>query len=160
MSVTDGSTVRSLYIAQLKTAELSIGSGVAKFSTPVILATSSTTGNVAAVTNAINFTPPKSTGLYRVNSYTDVTAWTTPASFTVAIVHKDASGNTITVTPSQTEGDGSASGSALIDEVETFIAIPYVFQIDATGTAITVSTTGTFTGSPVYNFAAVLEQLA
>jgi hypothetical protein len=117
----------------------------------------SSTGNTGAVTNAINYTPPAVAGMYRLSAMVNVTAWTTPASFTLLATYKDASGGSASITLATFEGDGT--NSAAIDEVENFFAVPIPFQIDNSATAITLSTSGTFTGSPVYNLAAALENV-
>jgi hypothetical protein len=125
---------------------------------PNQVASYSQTGKTVAVTNAINYSPVAKAGTYRMSGLVNVTAWTTPASFTVVVTYKDASGNSASITMSMFEDDGT--NSAAVDEVANFFCTPMTFQIDASATAITLSTTGTFTGSPVYNLAAVLEQLA
>lgn len=115
-------------------------------------------GKTAAVTNAINYLPPALGGTYEISATVQVTAWTTPASFTVLVTFTDASGDAESVTMAMFEDDGT--NSAAIDEVADFFCMPMLFSIDNSGTAITLSTTGTFTGSPVYNLIAVLKQLA
>lgn len=132
-------------------------SRLAGLGAPAIVALFSATGKTAAVTNAINFIPPAVAGIYRLTAYVDVTAWTTPASFTLAATFNNPEGTGKTVTMATNEDDGTVS--ALIDEVSGFAGVPFIFGIDATATAITLSTTGTFTGSPVYDFFAILERL-
>jgi hypothetical protein len=110
-----------------------------------------------ASTNFINYTPPAIAGAYRLLCTVNVTAWTTPASFTVVVTYKDNKGNAQTETLAMNEGDGTVS--AAIDEVERFYCIPLLFSIDSSATPITLSTTGTFTGSPVYQLQAVLVRL-
>jgi len=118
-----------------------------------------TTANTGAVTDQVNYTPPAHAGIYRVSAMVNVTAWTTPASFTVVVSYKDDQGGAHTETMAMTEGDGSVSASALIDEVSTFYGTPLLISIDNSATAITVSTTGTFTGSVSYSFATLLERV-
>lgn len=126
---------------------------------PLIQAAVASLQLTAAATNAINFKPPFLTGLlYRLTVYVDVTAWTTPASFTLVATFKGSQGASKSITLATFEDD--ATSSALIDEVSGFAAVPLVFTVDSSGTAITLSTTGTFTGSPVYDLFAVLERLA
>jgi hypothetical protein len=125
----------------------------------VVMASYSTTGNTGAVTNAINFTPPALSGTYRLSGYLNMTAWTTPATFNVLGNWKDQGGS------------GATSKLLLIDMITNsttvsvtaahyYVIPPHLFTIDTSATAITVSTNGTFTGSPVYNLAAILEQVA
>jgi hypothetical protein len=113
----------------------------------------SSTGNTGAVSNAINFTPGPFSATYRIFASVDVTAWTTPASFTIVITYKDASGNARAETLALVRGSTGATATA-ITAVDRWYAIAPLIQIDNSGTAITLSTTGTFTGSPVYNLAA------
>lgn len=119
----------------------------------------STTGNTGAVTNAINYTPPATAGRYRLTGVVDVTAWTTPASFTVVAVYKDDSGTTRTETLAVTRGSTGVVAAAVTTVDRYYFSLP-LFAINNAATAITLSTTGTFTGTPVYNLSAVLEQLA
>jgi hypothetical protein len=126
---------------------------------PAIYASYSTTGNIGAVTNAINYTPLATAGRYRLNIIVNVTAWTTPASFTIVVTYKDDSGNARTETLQVVRGSTGAAALAVTAVDRWYAEIP-IFAIDNSATAITVSTTGTFTGSPVYNLSAVLEQLA
>ena len=115
------------------------------------------TANIAAKTNLINFTPPAAIGLYRLSAMVNVTAWTTPASFTIITTYKDDNGTAQTETFPTFESDGSFS--AVIDSIDRFYALPLLLSIDNSATAITLSTTGTFTGSPSYTFAGTLERL-
>lgn len=126
---------------------------------PIIRASYSTTGNTGAVTNAINYTPPATAGLYRLEAFIDVTAWTTPASFDPVITYKCATGTAHTDIMGLRLGSSGAN-AAHVTSVDRFHAYPYLIQIDNSATAITLSTVGTFTGSPVYNLAATLERLA
>jgi hypothetical protein len=126
---------------------------------PAEVALDSETGLSAARTNAINYTPIASAGLYRLSVVVDVTAWTTPATFTIAVTYKDASGNSRTETLQVVRGSTGAAAAAITAVDRWYAELPLI-QIDNSATAITVSTTGTFTGSPVYNLAAVLERLS
>jgi len=119
----------------------------------------STTGNVGAVTNAINYTPPALAGRYRLSGNVNMTAWTTPASFTVVATYKDDSGNARTETLQLVRGTTGAAATAITAIDRWYFTLP-LFAINNAATAITLSTTGTFTGSPVYNLSAVLEQAA
>ena len=127
---------------------------------PAIFASYSTTGQTGAVSNAINYTPPSTAGTYRMGWSVDVTTATT-LNFTIVATWKDASGNSI----SQTLGGFDKSGNALVAGAITNTigtGVYYgsvVFSINNGGTAITLSTSGTFT-SVVYNLTATLEQLA
>jgi hypothetical protein len=126
-------------------------------SVAVIVARHWSNGNSAAITNGINYTPPPNYGTYRLNARIQVSSWTTPASFTCVSTFTDLNGVARTVTMTTFESDGTLS--ALIDEVEYFNAVPLYFQIDNSATAITFSTSGTFTGTVSYTAAATLEYL-
>lgn len=126
---------------------------------PTVSAEYSQTGKTAAVTNAINFTPPAKAGRYRLGGVVNVTAWTTPASFTVAVTYTDDSGNARTETLQVVRGSTGAAAAAITAIDRWYFELPD-FAINNGQVAITVSTTGTFTGSPTYNLAACLEQLA
>lgn len=127
---------------------------------PAIYAAYSQTGKTAAVTNAINYTPPATAGTYRLSFSVDVTTATTD-NFTVVATWKDASGNAI----SQNLGGSDKNGTALTAGAITNAigrGVYYgsaLFSIDNSATAITLSTAGTFT-TVTYNLAATLEQLA
>jgi hypothetical protein len=123
-----------------------------------VFATASSTANNAALTNAINYTPPATAGTYRVSGVVNVTAWTTPATFAVNLGYKDASGNARTEVAHLRRGSNGADAAAVTAVDRWFFDFAAV-MVDNSGTAITVSTAGTFTGAPVYDFAAVLEEL-
>lgn len=126
---------------------------------PYVVASSTATGLTGADTNRINYTPPAVAGRYRIGGIVNVTAWTTPASFTVALTYKDDSGNARTDTAFLTRGSTGASAAAVTAVDRWYYEFPCV-AINNGATAITVSTTGTFTGSPVYNHSVNVEQLA
>lgn len=127
---------------------------------PAIYAVASSTANAAAVTNAINYTPPAAAGRYRLSWVVDVTTATTH-SFTVVGTWKNATGAAI----SQNLGGFDKNGTSLVAGAITNVigtgvySGSVLFQIDNSATAITISTAGTFT-TVAYNFAASLEQLA
>ena len=116
------------------------------------------TGQTAAKTNLINYTPPAVIGVYRLLAMVNVTAWTTPASFTIAVTYKDDQGNADTETLAVARGSTGAVAAA-ITAVDRWYAIPLLISTDNSQTAITLSTTGTFTGSPSYSFAGALERV-
>lgn len=128
------------------------------FGTAPIVAVSEATGLSAADTNRINYTPAAASGTYRLIGVVNVTAWATPASFTVAATYKDASGNARTDTALVVRGSTGASAAAVTAVDRWYYSFPAI-DIDNSATAITVSTTGTFTGTPAYNHAAVLERI-
>lgn len=115
-------------------------------------------GKTSAVTNFINYTPPAVAGVYRILVQINVTAWTTPASFTVAITYADSAGNARTDTAALSRGSNGGNAAA-ITAVDRWFVAGEIIAIDNSATAITVSTTGTFSGSPVYTIAACLEQV-
>lgn len=111
-----------------------------------------------AQTNFINYTPPATAGVYRLTIMVNVTAWTTPASFTIVVTYTDSKGNAQTETVAVWRGSTGAMVAA-ITTVNRYYGVPFIFAIDNSATAITVSTAGTFSGSPVYQLAATLERL-
>lgn len=127
---------------------------------PAIYASYSTTGNTDAVANAINYTPPATAGRYCITAYVNVRVWTTPASFTVAFSYTDALGNARTDTMAVANGAGTVPAAGAITAVNRWYGQTSCFQVDNSATAITLSTTGTFTGSPTYDMAAFLAQVA
>ncbi len=148
--------------------QTTIGSLVSKYNNiatvglgvPAIYGTYSQTGKTAAVTNAINYTPPATAGRYRLSWVVTATTSTTD-SFTVVIAFKDATGTAI----SQNSGGFDPNGTALVAGAITntlgngvYYGSMY-FDIDNSATAITLSTAGTFT-TVTYNLSATLEQLA
>jgi hypothetical protein len=122
-------------------------------SAPTIL-----TDKTSAASNFINYTPPSTAGVYRIIAMVNVTAWTTPATFTVVVTYTDNKGNARTETLALVKGS-SGAGVAAVTTVDRYYATPFVLAIDNSGTAITLSTTGTFTGSPVYQLAGLLERV-
>ncbi len=131
------------------------GKGVAP-----IYASYSTSANAAAVTNAINYTPPATAGRYRI-SWVFYTNTATTEIFTVVVTWKNATGTA----RSQNSGGFDKNGTSLAAGAITNVigAGAYygsmMIDIDNSATAITVSTAGTFT-TVAYNFSAILEQLA
>jgi hypothetical protein len=122
-------------------------------SAPAIL-----TDKTSAASNFINYTPPATAGVYRIIAMVNVTAWTTPATFTVVVTYTDNKGNARTETLAFVKGS-SGAGVAAITTVDRYYATPFVLAIDNSATAITLSTTGTFSGSPVYQLAGLLERV-
>jgi hypothetical protein len=131
----------------------------AGFGVPPIYASYSTTANTAAVTNAINYTPPATAGRYRMCGLVNVTAWTTPATFTVVVTYTDDSGTARTETLQLIRGSTGAAATAITAIDRWYFILP-LFAINNGAVAITLSTSGTFTGSPSYNLSGTLEQLA
>lgn len=125
----------------------------------IVVAAYSTTGNTGAVTNAINYTPPASARRYKISGLVNVISWTTPATFTVVVTYKDDSGNARTETLQVIRGSTGAAAAAITAVDRWYFELP-LLAIDASAVAITVSTTGTFTGTPTYNLSAVLELVA
>ena len=127
---------------------------------PAIMVSSSATGLTAADTNRINYTPTAFAGIFRLSWDVDVRTSTTH-NFTLVGGWKDASAAAI----SQTLGGFDKAGTGLVAGAITNVigaGVYYgvcVFDIDSSATAITLSTSGTFT-TVTYNIAAVLEQLA
>jgi hypothetical protein len=123
---------------------------------PAIYAVASSVGNAALVANAINYVPPATAGTYRISAYVNVRT-AAAVNMTVTVTYKDAAGvarselltlqqqNTATNVVNMNNTAGRFTGS-------------YIFQIDNSATAVTVSTTGTT--MTLYDLAATLEQLA
>jgi len=128
------------------------------FGVPPIIAVAETTGLTGADTNRINYTPAAASSTYELSGVVNVTAWATPASFTVVTTYKDASGNSRTDTALVVRGSTGASAAAVTAIDRWYFNFPAI-DIDNSATAITLSTTGTFTGSPVYNFQGTLRRV-
>jgi hypothetical protein len=121
----------------------------------------SATINLSAAFQIVNFTPPvgSANGTYRTHAFVDVTAWTTPASFSVQLVYKNGTGNSRTETlPFWRATTGT--WVTTITAIDRYYSAAWLFNTDTSQTPITIATVGTFTGSLLYNFGAILEQLA
>jgi hypothetical protein len=118
----------------------------------------SQTGKTVAVTNAINFTPPSVVGAYRISGVLNMISWTTPASITVVVTYKDDSGTARTETLQLIRGSTGAAAAAITAIDRWYFGLP-LLSINNNATAITVSTAGTFTGSPSYNLTILLERV-
>lgn len=123
----------------------------------IVAAPAVSTGNTGAKTNYINFTPPSATGVYEIIGLVNMTAWTTPATFTVVSTYQDDQGNARTDTATVSRGSTGATAAAVTAIDRWYFDFPAI-SIDNSGTAITLSTTGTFTGSPSYSIAAILRR--
>jgi hypothetical protein len=146
-------------IIQNKVSNL-FGIAAAGLGIPGIYASYSTITNIAAVTNAINYTPPASAGRYRISWVVNVQSNTTD-SFSVTATWKDAGGTARTQALGGFAPNGSSLATGLITNV-IGVGVYYgsaFINIDNSATAITVSTVGTFT-TVSYDFSATLEQLA
>lgn len=112
----------------------------------------------SATTNFINYTPPAIAGVYELQVMVNVTAWTTPATFTIVVTYTDNKGNARTETLAVMRGSTGAMAAA-ITAVDRWYAMPLLIATDNSQTAITVSTSGTFSGTPVYQIAAKLSRV-
>lgn len=118
------------------------------------------TGLVAAVANAIAFTPPTVAGSYRLHIHYRPTATGASTSVGVTVTYKDSTGAiTLTTLPFIRRSASTLVAPPFLNTGADDFFVDFPFEIDNSGTNITVSTTGTFTGT-TYNFAATLEQLA
>ena len=81
-----------------------------------------------------------------------------PATFTVKATYTDQTGNAQTQTLQLVLGSTGVAVQAVTTVDIYYFHLPY-FIINNSATVITLSSTGTFTGSPVYAFGAILEQL-
>lgn len=126
---------------------------------PVLYARYVNGGLTGAVTNAINYVPPATSGFYRLTVFVNVDAWTTPASFTVTVTYKDNNGTARSDNITFSRGSSAGTMAGAITAIDRWNGIPMSFLIDGSATAITVSSSGTFTGSPHYAMGIELEQL-
>lgn len=140
-------------------AVLSHTQSVAGTGWPLIVAALSKQAQTGAVTNGINYTPPLIQATYRLSIFVIVQSWTTPATFTIVVTFKDQSGGARTETLTVMRGSTGATAAA-ITAADRWYAMPMLIQVANDGTAITASTSGTFSGSPTYDLVAVLERLA
>jgi len=112
----------------------------------LVKAPTTLTGQVAAVTNFINYTPPAAVGDYMIVWSVDTTTATTD-SFKVLVTYT----NSIGTARSQNSGGFDINGTSLVAGAITNVigAGNYygtmIFSIDNSATAITLSTAGTFT---------------
>lgn len=112
------------------------------------LAVTSSAANGFNVTN-------RNAGFFLVVARVNVTAWATPATFGVVLTYTDNNGTTHT-TETQTL-TGSAGAVTAATAVDTY---SMVFNlINANPGTISIATSGTFTGTPVYDFTSMLFQL-
>lgn len=126
---------------------------------PVIVsAPTPATAQSGAVTNFINYTPPAAAGRYRLSGVLTMISWTTPATFTIVVTYKDENGSAKTETLQVVRSTGAVA--AAVTAVDRWYFELPLFSINNAATAITLSTAGTFTGTPSYDFAAVLERMA
>jgi hypothetical protein len=93
-------------------------------SAPAVLA-----DQTGAVSNFLNFTPPAAAGVYCVFYMVNVTAWTTPASFTAQVTYKDNKGNARTETLTFTRGSTGA-GAQAITAVDRWYGTSLLIAID------------------------------
>jgi len=129
---------------------------LANFGFASILKTYFSTGLAALVANAVSYTPAAVASTMRVSVYVNVRT-AAAVNMNVTVAYTDAAGvarsellalnqqNTATVAVNMNNTAGRFTGS-------------YIFMIDASGTAITISTTGTT--QTLYDLNVVLEQLA
>lgn len=117
--------------------------------------TYSTAGLSALVSNAINYTPPASAGTYRISVMVNVHT-AAAVNMAVTVAFKDAGGNSqsnVMVLSLQ----GSTTIVNNMNNTSGIFTGDYIFSIDNSQTAITLSTTGTT--MTAYDMAASLEQL-
>ena len=129
---------------------------VAGLGFPAIFAAYSQVGKAALVANAISFTPPAVAGTYRL--FVVVNVHTAVASdMAVTVTFKDGGGNAQSfVLPLALSG--STTIYIACNNTTGVFCGELLFQVDASATAITCSTTGTT--QTLYDLAATLEQLA
>jgi hypothetical protein len=122
--------------------------------TSLIRATLRSTGNHGAA-SYLSYTPITNAGLYIFYVSINVTAWTTPASFTATLVYNDSGGTTQTETIGFVKSVGTPAQA--VATVDRYYGIPMIFTAQ-TSHAIVMATTGTFTGSPTYDVLATLTE--
>ncbi|MGH2613425.1 MAG: hypothetical protein ACRDFB_10325, partial [Rhabdochlamydiaceae bacterium] len=113
--------------------------------------------SAATQTNVINYTPPASSGVYRVRGSIATTAGTNTGTITMTITFKDAAGISKTILPPFKQS-GSATSLTSCTGSSLNFDTSWDFYIDNSATAITV--TFTVTGTVAYFASATLEQLA
>lgn len=157
---TNGPASTDLFVVDGTGAITTVGgvSTAGSFGFPLSVASGAATGLTAADTNRINFTPPATATTYEMVGVVNMISWGTPASFTVVIGYKDASGNARVDTAFLIRGSNGATAAAVTAVDRWYFSFPAI-DIDNSATAITLSTTGTFTGTPVYNIAAALRRI-
>lgn len=163
--VLNGKTGGTLYLAFAGTSKYRFAAlGLSQFAgittvglgVPAIYAVASSVGNAALVANAINYVPPAAAGTYRISAYVNVRT-AAAVNMTVTVTYKDAAG----VARSELltlQQQNTATNVVNMNNTAGRFTGQYIFQIDNSATAITVSTTGTT--MTLYDLAATLEQLA
>ena len=143
---------------------ISLNNGVQNFKSlatqgygvPAIYREGTSTGNTGAVASILTFTP-SAPGVFIIYANVNVTAWTTPASFILSVTYTDDNAGAQTETLTVSRGSTGATAAA-ITAIDRWYSIPIIIS-SAGLAAITVLTSGTFTGSPVYNTAASIMQI-
>lgn len=159
MSIQDNGTAGRLTIRELTVRELTLGNGVSKFSTPIIVLTTSQLRTNQAPA-AFSFTPPASAGTYRVSFYLDITVGTT-LTFIAKLTYTDPAGSARSANVQLVLEGGTAvlAGGPAANSTGQFTG-EQSFGIDNSATAITVvDNSGTYT-TGTYRWIVVLEQLA
>lgn len=159
--IADASTTFTLmqspvkFIAPFPSVTAYSNRGTAGAGLAAIFASFTTVGVAALQSNIINYTPPATAGTYRVSVFVNVRT-AAAVNMTVTVTYKDGAG----VARSETmplNQQGTATTVINMNNTAARFTGQYIFQIDNSATAITVSTTGTT--MTLYDLAVVLEQL-
>lgn len=129
----------------------------AGFGVPVVVASYSTEGNSALVSNAINYTPPAAAGTYRISVFINVVTPNALGSMAATLTYDDAGGGEQSYAM-QLHQQGSITSVNNLGNTTAVFSGEQIFQIDNSADAITLSTTGTTETD--YDMAIILEQLA
>jgi hypothetical protein len=127
---------------------------------PTIVNFTKGSGATGPLTNFVNYTPLPVASTYRLSGKCHVSSWTTPPAlgFGILLTYKDDDGNSQNLEV-VTYGASSGTPAQLIKTIDMHYFISAVFDINNSKTPITLSTSGQFTGSPVYNLTAIIERL-
>jgi hypothetical protein len=123
---------------------------------PLVRASYTNTGLSALVTNAINFTPPTVTGLYRISGFINIRT-AAAVNMLATVTYQDGAG-VVRNDSMQLHAENTTTVVVNMNNTNARFQDSYMFQIDNSGTAITFSTAGTT--MTLYDLAATLEQLA
>jgi hypothetical protein len=121
-------------------------------STPQVLVVASQTG-LSAAKVLINAYSPASGSLFLVHVYINVVSWVTPASFSASLAFNTEVGGSATPTLQMTNAGATSSGAI------TAVSLWQGSYYGPMYGTITVQTTGTFTGSPVYSFYSTIMRM-
>ena len=129
---------------------------------PIIVARVAKTGQTGALAAAscINYTPPPQALGYEIVIHYRPTGTGASTSVGVTLTYKDSTGAISNTTlPFVRASTAAFVAPPFVNTGAADLYCVFPFEIDNSATAITLATTGTFTGT-TYNFAAWLKQLS